>query len=456
MAPEPRSAYSNALTPVTGVLRRFFLTSGYALDLAVFRVAVFGVLLAYLLAERSEIVAFAEFPQELRIPPAGWQGIVEEIPFSAGSVSACWWLLVAVSVAGLLGVYARTAAWVAVPLAVYVLGVPQFFGKVDHNSQHLIWFLAILGASRCSDALSLSSLWRARTEGGAQPQPSVLYSLPLRAVWLLIGLAYLSAGIPKLGGGGIELQNYLYQRWAELDWEPLVRIDQYPALLWVASAATVAFECLFIVLIFFDRLRPYVAVAGLAFHNMTLLFMRIPFWTLQAAYVAFVPWTRILARVRRRPLAPEKPSPSTWSDLLAPVAVVAAGLVIAQAGFAAAHVTRGWPFAAYPAFTGKPGSTKKTLVVMAVDQNGRESPVDLSPLRQRLSPERLNTLTYNVQGGDDDERRALLTVVRRYAAIPSGTRSLRLYRARMSRDPDDHGQAPEVGKLLLVDPLRVG
>lgn len=454
MGPEPETTpperRSRPWEPVRALLRRFFLTPGYALDLAVFRIAIFAVLLVYLITERSEILAFAGFPQELRIPPDGWRALDPAVPFSEASVGACWWLLVAVSVAGLLGVGARSAAWIAAALSVYVLGVPQFFGKVDHNSQHLIWFLVILGASRCSDALSLRSR---RRSDGAQLAPSVLYSLPLRGVWLLIGLAYLSAGVPKLATGGIELQNYLYQRWAELDWQPLVRIDQYPALLWIASVATVAFECLFLFLVFFDRLRPYLAAAGLVFHNMTLLFMRIPFWTLQAAYVAFVPWTRVIAWARRRPAAAERPQLSHWRDLRAPVALVLAGLIVVEGIFAGTKVTRGWPFAAYPAFSGKPGLNRKTLVVVAVDPAGRESRVDLTPLRETLSPERLNTLTYNVQRAGDDERRALVTVVRRYAAIPPRTRALRLYRARASRDPADRGAEPELGKLLLVDAL---
>lgn len=433
-------------------LRAFFLTPGYALDLAVFRVAIFGALLLYLVTERTEIMTFAGLPPMFLEGPFGWQGLVSSIPVNPAVANLSWWLAATVATAGLIGCFARPAAWISVVLALYVLAIPQFFGKVDHNSQHLIWFLAILGCSRCSDALALDGL-RWRRAGRPPPRdPALLYSLPLRFVWLLLGVTYLFAGLPKLTHGGIELRGYLHARWSELDWQPAVRIDNYPALLELAGIATIVFECSFLFLIFFPRLRPIAAVTGLVFHNFTFLTMKIWFWTLQAAYVSFVPWSRLLGRQSSDPEATRPQPVSSLRAGLVPLTAVAGCLLAAQVVFGAAAVGNGWPFSAYPAFTGSPKATHKTVVVVAVGPGGRRSRVDLSPLRERMSGERLYQLIKQVPNDDPTRQRALLAVVRRYGHIPPTTRSLYLYRARMSVDPDGPSD-PQVTKLLTVQRL---
>ena len=49
----------------------------------------------------------------------------------------------------------------------YVLGLPQTFGKVDHD-HHLLWCLFVLACSPCGDALAIDARpTDARAEHGA-------------------------------------------------------------------------------------------------------------------------------------------------------------------------------------------------------------------------------------------------------------------------------------------------
>jgi predicted DCC family thiol-disulfide oxidoreductase YuxK len=131
--------------------------------------------------------------------------------------------------------------------------------------------------------------------------------LPLRFVWLLMGVIYFFPGFWKLWNVGFSwtlsdnMRAQMHFKWIEFDgWTPALRIDHYPALCALVGIATIAFETTFLFLVFFDRLRPWLIVAGLAFHNLTNLFMRISFAPLQAMYASLVDWGPAFRRLGRR------------------------------------------------------------------------------------------------------------------------------------------------------------
>lgn len=70
------------------------------------------------------------------------------------------------ALAAMVGFRARTAAGIWAVLAVWTLGIPNLYGKVDHY-HHLVWFAVLLASSPCADALSLD---RARRRA---PNPTV-------------------------------------------------------------------------------------------------------------------------------------------------------------------------------------------------------------------------------------------------------------------------------------------
>jgi predicted DCC family thiol-disulfide oxidoreductase YuxK len=291
------------------LLTAFLATPASPVNLALFRVVLFWTLLhSYSL---STLVWFTRLPADLRVPPYGLEWVLPYLPMTRTAVIVTSQLLGVFSFTAMIGLFTRTSALLAMVLALYVLGVPNFYGKVNHSSHQLIWFAAILAASRCGDALSCDAAiaaWRRAGRGVIDPPaPSTLYALPLRLVWLLMGLIYFFPGFWKLWNVGIDwaltdnLKLYLYRRWVLLDgWTPSFRIDRYPALYQLGGLGTMLFEVSFLFLILFPRLRLAAAFGGLAFHNILDRLMRIPFRPLQRCYVAFFDWDAILRFLGRR------------------------------------------------------------------------------------------------------------------------------------------------------------
>jgi len=177
------------------------------------------------------------------------------------------------------------------------------FGKINHY-HHLIWFILIMAVSPCADVLSIDAVrksWSRADRGVTDPpEAATVYALPLRFVWLLMGVIYFQAGFWKIWTSrgawvwGDNPRNIMYNKWTELaGWTPLFRIDQHPLFLKISALSTVAFELSFLFLIFCGTVRWLAPAGGLAFHSATNLFMRISFWNLQGCYVAFVDWSRV-------------------------------------------------------------------------------------------------------------------------------------------------------------------
>ncbi|HJQ33627.1 MAG TPA: DCC1-like thiol-disulfide oxidoreductase family protein [Pyrinomonadaceae bacterium] len=279
-------------------VREFFNTPTHPVNLAVFRVILLTLTVFFFFT--LDVTWYSRMPPELLFPPSGLGWVSQHLPINEPLARAVSALFLACCVAGVVGLFTRTSLVLGVISGVYVLGLPQLYGKINHY-HHLLWFMAILAASPCADVLSLDALRaaRRRADSGATepPGPSLAYSLPLRFVWLMMGAIYFSAGIWKAWTGGYRwafsdnLRNIMYNKWIELgDWTPLFRLDQYPLLYKLSAAGSILFELSFIVLIFFPLLRKLAAAAGVGFHAMIYMAMRINFYTLAVCYTSFFDW----------------------------------------------------------------------------------------------------------------------------------------------------------------------
>lgn len=101
-----------------------------------------------------------------------------------------------------VGLCTRLACCSAFVLGVYVLGLPQCFGKIDHWSGLLVLTMGVLALARAGDAWSLDA-WLGRRRGVAPPPPSGEYRWPIEAARLLLVLVFFAAGIAKLRQGGL-------------------------------------------------------------------------------------------------------------------------------------------------------------------------------------------------------------------------------------------------------------
>jgi predicted DCC family thiol-disulfide oxidoreductase YuxK len=283
----------------------FFSAATHPINLAVFRVVLFYSI--FCAVDPSSVIWFSQIPRELQIAPVGTKWLIDYIPINATWATFASSLLLISSSTGMIGLFSRTSALVTVILSFYVLGIPQFYGKVNHY-HHLLWFAAILAASPCGDALSCDAIlaaWKRADHGLTEPPgPSRVYALPLRFVWLLMGVIYFFAGFRKVWDNGGDwalsdnLKFIMYAKWLDLGgWTPVFRIDQYPFLYKLAAVGTIFFEMSFIFLIFSKKVRLLAPISGIFFHTMIDFFMRISFKSILRCYVAFFDWHAIFRRV---------------------------------------------------------------------------------------------------------------------------------------------------------------
>ena len=223
-------------------------------------------------------------------------------------------------VLGLIGFCTRSAIGLATLLSLYLFGLTENQGMVTHY-HHIVWFMALLAVGPSGRFFSVDALRRAIRSADrgivelSFPSRDALWTL--RYVWVLMGLLYLGPGLAKAenaftaGWAGVtNLQSILWRKWLEMSlYDPNfvmpMRVDRLPGwLLALAGAGVIAFEIGFVFAVLFRRLRPVLAVWGLAFHVGNGLFLSIFSPTLVPAYVCLLDWTAIGRRFWRRGRGP--------------------------------------------------------------------------------------------------------------------------------------------------------
>jgi len=286
-------------------VKQFFTAATHPINLAVFRIIFFWTLFSSV--DTSYAAWFGQVPPELRVAPAGLGWMLRYVPIDETWVTFSCYLLRGLCVTGMIGLFSRSSALLAAILGFYVHGIPSFFGKVNHD-HHLVWFSVILAVSRCGDMFSCDAVraaWKRADVGVTDPPgPSRVYALPLRFVWILLGVLYFFPGFWKLWSSGFDwafsdnLKLRMYLKWMEFnDWTPFFRLDHYPALYKPAALGTMFFELSFIFLIFFPQVRILAPLGGILFHSMSSLFLRIFFLDVIRCYVAFFDWNAIFHRL---------------------------------------------------------------------------------------------------------------------------------------------------------------
>jgi predicted DCC family thiol-disulfide oxidoreductase YuxK len=299
------------------IIANFVATPASPLNLAIFRIAVFGTTLTVLYFDASATDWFSSFPHQLQIAPFGVGWLLAYVPISKPLMTAATSLLIIVCITGLIGLFSRASSILALVLALYVLGITQIYGKVSHDHE-LIWFMAILAVSRCGDGLSIDAILvsRKRADRGIidPPRPSISYALSLRFASVLLGIIYFFPGFWKFWNAGFgwalsdNLKYQMYSKWMEFDgWTPFFRLDWHPWLYKTVALETMVFEMSFVLLVFFPRLRRVAALGGVIFHVGCLIFLRIFFYELLIFYVALFDvsgWLKKLGHwLFRRPLS---------------------------------------------------------------------------------------------------------------------------------------------------------
>ena len=287
----------------------FWTESDCAFNLALFRIAFF-VLATLWLPGPADVKGFGSLPDSLLKPPDLLGPLYASFPRTPSLIEGAYWLLIAFGLLAALGLATRASALIWTVAASYYLGLPNLFGKVDHD-MHLLWISATLALSPCADVLSLGSFISGSR--GIETSPSDSrhrrYALPLRLIWTYLSLAYLFAGLWKYAVDGLNwfspgtLRGWIFFAWAQRQgFEATIDPSSSSLLLVAGAVGTLLFELGFALLIYQRVTRHLAAAAGLVFHNSIGMTMGIPFVSLQLVYVSLIDWAAAVGAVlRRRP-----------------------------------------------------------------------------------------------------------------------------------------------------------
>jgi len=282
-------------------IKGFFFEKAHPVNLSIFRIVLFAVILSLL--HNSYFEFFCQMSKGLEFPVVGMGWLVRFMPFIREWAEVIFRLSQIFCITAMIGLFTRFSIGMMVLLGFIVLGMRNMLGDTYHIN-HVVLFSMILAVSRSGDFLSCDALmaaWRNADRGKMVPvKRSHSYCLPLRFVGLLIGIIYFFPGFWKIWRLGFDWAltdavKYLFHWiWSmHKDWVPFFRIDRYPLLYRMSALATIVFEMSFVFLIFSKRLR-YLAVGmGIIVHYLLNMFLRVSFYHLQLCYVVFFNWYKI-------------------------------------------------------------------------------------------------------------------------------------------------------------------
>lgn len=284
---------------IVGAWVEYWNEPGTSRNLAMFRILFMFILTFHTLYEPlSSFLSRAGLPVSARValPYMGW--LIHHIPISSELYIASVVIAVIFGIMSTLGIFTRWSLLGYTLMALYIFGVPNFFGKLNHN-HILVWFPFLLALGPSGDDLSVDAFLRRMQGVKVSTLPHRKYSLPLRFIWMQLGIIYFFAGSWKLLAVGLDwclsdnLVNIMRWEWVEnYDQVPAIRIDKAPWLVRLAGLGVIFLEMLFIVLILKPRTRIFAFLAGLGFHESNGYFLKIRFANLQQSYLSMLDWKK--------------------------------------------------------------------------------------------------------------------------------------------------------------------
>jgi hypothetical protein len=295
---------------------RFWFEPGPPATLGICRAVFFGMLFLWQLPH--DFAPWGEYASVFWMPI--WLFHTLHLPVFAPStlvwMESIWKLALLLSA---IGLFTRSAMFVAFVLGVYLLGLPHNFGQTQHFDTLVVFASGALALSRAGDAFSCDALIAAVRSGPASvPHDSDEYTWPIRFVWVAMALIFCAAGLSKWRHAGLSwifsdsfALTLLRQQYHISDGDPLttwgIVVAHHAWLAHAMAAAAIGIETLFPLTLFSRRARALLVPGGLLFLVGIRLLMGPTFEQFMMCYVFWVPWTRVMAFVRqhaRRARAP--------------------------------------------------------------------------------------------------------------------------------------------------------
>ena len=247
----------------------------------------------------------ADFPDSMYNPPPGPLQLFSGFP-PADVLQGLEAAMAVCLVAVLIGWRTRLASFLVVVVAMTGFGFTYSLGKIDHD----ILLVLVPGAMAWAgwgDRLSVDALRRP----GRPIPPERAEQWPLRLFALLVGLAFLTAAVPKVNGGWLSWSSHAVQAMQGRHYVSnghhgllagvFFHVDN-PVFWEAMDIATIVLEAGMLLAVLNWRSTRVVFAVAATFHLGVWLMMTIPFVMNVVAYGFVVRWDRVPVpdRVRRQ------------------------------------------------------------------------------------------------------------------------------------------------------------
>lgn len=438
------------------IFKEFLFEKKSGFSISVLRISIIGLII-YI---NFPVTAYeiSSLGAESIVPPMGWsKGLISLLinEYVVISLSVLFYIF---CLGGLLGIYTNFMLRGAAIVGFFIMGIPQFFGKIDHY--HSLWHvLLVLSFSNSGNSLSIDS-WRKKL-----PQinlnKSTLFGFSSKIIMILIGLSYFFPGFWKFTFSGLEwafsnnLQLKLHSKWLDLDgWTPFFRIDRFPILYQSAAFSTMIIELGFIFALFFKRTRLVFIIGALSFHISVAYFMRISFFSLMVLYVVFVNWDWIIKTFLPKKNYLEGVIESTKLDKKV---IWVSGILVLGNLISGATLINSWPFALYPTFASIESETVPSILITGVDQDGNKIHETIPFLDKKYREEFTSSST--LRGyidnliksgtGNTENFSVLAQIFINSNKLESKIVSVRFYKIRLNTNPDSVARVNEIQELIF-------
>jgi hypothetical protein len=281
------------------VWNRFWFRSATAENLAICRILLVGSIL--LLRWNEDYRFVCEMASTWK--PSLLTGFLFPggVPGEAfiGGLQLAWKLSL---VTALVGLFTRASLWLGIISGSVVMNLYFAVTRMPHEAAPVVLCLAVLGLSRCGDAYSMDSLFRAggtfRGRGAVGPD----YRWPVMLCRLVISVVLCNAGLNKLRNGGLEwvFSDNLTQLLAGRPGTYGTFLSQWPLFCSVLAGSVIAVEVLHPLSLFSRRAAMVLVPAGVLMIAGFWVFMGIPFFLIILLHIFWIPWVGIVDRVRNR------------------------------------------------------------------------------------------------------------------------------------------------------------
>lgn len=225
--------------------------------------------------------------------------------FDADTLQAVSFAFTLSSFCALTGIAYRITAPLTAFLALYVYGLPQNFGKINHGSSLLVISLFVFAWARAADVWSFDAWYRRwRLKLPPMPPPSGEYRWPIQFVLLLVVTMYGAAGVAKLSAAGwdwalSDSMRLLLLRHHFTHSPPTnvgVWIADFPRLCQALALGALVLELAAPLALFGKGLRR-VVLPGLALLQLSIwLLMGVFFENMIPVFLCLLPWTPLLGK----------------------------------------------------------------------------------------------------------------------------------------------------------------